>query len=317
MASTPTAAMSRRMAPGKRRAWSKATRRALLIAGLFQLLWLIGFLLFLLYPMVMTLYYSFTDYSILGHPQWTGLANYRTLLADSQFTLALANTTYLTVIGVPSSLLFAFATALALNTRVRGQALWRTLYFLPSVVPPVAVSILWLWLFNPQYGPINAVLNTLGLPQPGWFTDPVWSKPTLILMGLWQVGTTTIIYLAALQGVPQTLYEAVEIDGGGPWAKLRHVTVPMVSAVTLFNVITGVINSFQFFTSAYVVGGGAGEPQGSLLFYVMYIYQNAFQYFKMGYASALSWILFLVIMACTIGLLWSARRWAYYEGASG
>jgi multiple sugar transport system permease protein len=297
--------------------WSKSLRRVLIAALLFQLLWIIGFLLFLLYPMVMTLYYSLTDYNILGTPQWVGLDNYRALLADDQFFLALGNTSYLTLIGVPSGLIFAFVTALLLNTKVKGMALWRTIYFLPAVMPPVAVSILWLWIFNPSYGVVNAVLGFLHVPQPGWFADPVWSKPAIILMGLWQVGATTIIYLAALQGVPQNLYEAVEIDGGGWWAKLRHVTIPIVSPVTLFNLITGVIGSFQFFTQAYVAAGGAaGAPEGSLLFFVMYIYQNAFQYFKMGYASALSWILFLIIMFCTIVLIWLSKRWTYYEAAA-
>ena len=180
-------------------------------------------------------------------------------------------------------------------------------------MPPLVASILWVWVFNPQFGIVNAFLSFLHLPQPGWLTDPTWSKPTLILLNLWQVGFTMIIYLAALQGVPKELYEAVAIDGGGFWARLRYITIPLVSPVTLFNLITGIIASLQFFTQAYTIGGASGNPQSSLLFYVTYIYTSAFQNFDMGYASAMSWLLFLVIALCTAVLLLASRRWTYYE----
>ncbi len=292
---------------------SPLTRRALRAAGLFQLPWLIGFLVFLLYPALASFYYSFTNYTIVNAPHWIGLDNYRNLVNDQFFQSAVGNTAYLLLVGVPVSIVFAFAVALLLNTDVRGMPLWRTLCFLPAVMPPLAAALLWVWLFNPQFGIVNAFLSFLHLPQPGWFTSPVWSKPTMILLNLWQVGVTTIIYLAALQGVPRELYEAVAIDGGGAWRKLWHVTIPIVSPVTLFNLITGIIAALQFFAQAYTIGGTSGAPESSLLFYVSYIYTSAFQNFQMGYASAMSWLLFVTIMLCTVILIAATRRWTYYE----
>lgn len=289
------------------------TRRALATATLFQLPWIVGFVAFLLYPAVASLYYSFTNYTILNSPRWIGLNNYTALLHDQFFQAAVGNTAYLMLIGVPASTVFSFAVAMLLNTNVRGIALWRTLCFLPAVMPPLVAAILWVWVFNPQFGIVNGLLSFLHLPQPGWFTDPGWSKPTMILLNLWQVGVATIIYLAALQGVPRELYEAVSIDGGGFWRRLWHITIPMVSPVTLFNLITGVIAALQFFTQAYTIGGADGNPQSSLLFYVTYIYTSAFQNFQMGYASAMSWLLFVSIMVCTAILLLVTRRWTYYE----
>ncbi len=297
------------------RRWRKSrfTRRALAAALLFQAPWIIGFAAFLLYPAVASFYYSFTDYTILNAPRWSGLSNYSALVHDQFFQSAVFNTAYIMLIGVPLSTVVAFAVALLLNTNVRGLAVWRTLCFLPAVMPPLVAAILWVWVFNPQFGIVNAFLGALHLPQPGWLTDPVWAKPTMILLNIWQIGVTTIIYLAALQGVPKELYEAVSIDGGGFWTKLRHVTIPMVSPVTLFNLITGIIAALQFFTQAYTIGGASGNPQSSLLFYVSYIYTSAFQNFDMGYASAMSWLLFVVILCCTAILILATRRWTYYE----
>jgi multiple sugar transport system permease protein len=302
---------------------SRATRRAIITGLLFQAPWLLGFAAFLLYPAVATLYYSFTQYPLFKSPRCFGLDNYRNLFSDQFFIQtdslehflqsAVGNTLYLTIIGVPAATLFAFVVALLLNTNVKGIALWRTLCFLPAVMSPLVASILWVWIFNPQFGIINAFLSFLHLPQPGWFNDPTWAKPTLILLNLWQVGFSMIIYLAALQGVPKELYEAVQIDGGGFWARLRYITIPLVSPVTLFNLITGIIAALQYFTQAYTIGGASGNPQGSLLFYVTYIYTSAFQNFDMGYASAMSWLLFVVIAGFTALLLLGSRRWTYYE----
>jgi multiple sugar transport system permease protein len=308
---------------GRQRRLSPATRRSLITGLLFQLPWLLGFAGFLLYPAVATFYYSFTRYPLFKSPRWIGLDNYRNLFSDQFFIQvdsldhflqsAVGNTLYLTVIGVPAATAFAFIVAMLLNTNVKGIALWRTLCFLPAVMSPLVASILWVWIFNPQFGIVNAFLSFLHLPQPGWLNDPAWSKPTLILLNLWQVGFSMIIYLAALQGVPRELYEAVEIDGGGFWARLRYITIPLVSPVTLFNLITGIIASLQFFTQAYTIAGAAGNPQSSLLFYVTYIYTSAFQNFDMGYASAMSWLLFVVIAIFTAVLLLGSRRWTYYE----
>jgi len=288
------------------------TRRNLTLAILFQLPWFIGFLAFLLYPALASLYYSFTDYSLLNPAHWIGLDNYSALFHDQFFQAAAGNVAYLLFLGVPLSTVFAFAVALLLNTKVRGIAIWRTLCFVPAVIPPLSAAILWVWVFNPQFGIVNAFLSFLHLPQPGWFTDPVWSKPTMILLNLWQVGVTIIIYLAALQGVPKELYEAVQIDGGGFWRQMWHITIPMVSPVTLFNLITGIIAALQFFTPAYTIGGSTGNPMSSLLFVVTYIYTTAFQNFQMGYASAMSWLLFVIIMVSTVLLILFTRRWTYY-----
>jgi multiple sugar transport system permease protein len=286
-----------------------------LLTGLaFASPWIVGFLAFIAYPAAASLYYSLTDFNLLSRPEWVGFANYRQLLLDDDdFKRSLGNTIYITAVGVPAQLLFAFATALLLDLRIRGQSIARTIYVLPSVMPTVAATILWLWLLNPELGPINYLLTTLRLPSPGWFADPTWAKPSIILMTLWGIGSTTVIYLAGLQNVPRELYEAAEIDGAGPVAKLRHITVPLLSPITLFNLVTGVIWSLQFFTPAFVIGNGAtGDPQGSLLFYALYLYANAFRYLKMGYASAMAWILFVVTIAVTVALIRGSRRWIHY-----
>lgn len=278
--------------------------------------WLIGFLAFIAYPAAASFYYSLTEFNLFKAPVWIGLENYRRLLFDDpQFRLALGNTVYLTLVGVPAQLVFAFLTALLLNLPIRGQAIARTVFVLPSVMPAVAAGLLWLWLLNPQIGPVNYVIDEiLGLRSPNWFGDPAWAKPSIILMTLWGVGSTTIIYLAGLQNVPRELYEAAAIDGASMASKLWNITVPMLSPVTLFNLITGVIWSLQFFTLPYIISGGAtGEPQGSLLFYSTYLYANAFSYLKMGYASALAWILFLITVVVSLALLRGSRRWTHYE----
>jgi len=305
------------------------TRRALFKAALFASPWIIGFLCFTLYPALASLYYSFCHYNLMDAPRWIGLANYSYLFTqDSDFRLALGNTFYMALIGVPLSLVVAFATAVLLNTGIRGMAFWRTVYFLPTLMPPVAATILWLWIFNPQVGIINGLFSLFHANSPGGFADPDWSKPALILLGVWQVGTTTVIYLAGLQGVPAELYESAALDGAGVWARTRHITVPMVSSVTLFNLIIGVIGTFQYFTNAFIVGvassgggdgsgpasGATGAPDGSLLFYPLYLYNQAFGYLHMGYASAMAWVLLAIILAVTLVILRTSSHWTHYEG---
>jgi multiple sugar transport system permease protein len=201
--------------------------------------------------------------------------------------------------------------------KIRGQAVFRTVYYLPTVVPVVAGTLLWLWILNPQYGIMNQALQAVGLRSPAWFGSPVWSKPALIMMGLWAVGTSTVLYLAALQGVPQEMYEAATLDGAGWWQRTLKITIPMVSPVTLVIAITSIIGTFQLFTQAYVIGGtggGAnGAPRESLLFYAIYLYRQGFIYLKMGYASAMAWILFIIIMVVTLILMKSSARYTYYE----
>lgn len=314
--------------PGiRRRRWtphrlSHGERRSLLIGLAFISPWLIGFVCFYLYPALASLYYSFTDFRILQEPSFVGLENYRRMIDDPIFWKSLANTLYLVVFGVPLAIVTALGIALLLNTRsIRGIGIFRTIFYLPVVVPSVAAAILWIWLLNPQYGLVNELLARFGIDGPKWFYDPDWSKNGIILMTVWAAGDVVIIYLGALQGVSRALYEAAEVDGAGQWAKLRNVTIPMISPAILFNLITGAIAAFQYFTQAYVVSegtvgrgsGAVGGIQNSLLFYGLNLYNNAFRYFRVGYASALAWVLLLIILVITLVMLRASRSRVYYE----
>ena len=273
--------------------WSRRTRANFRIGILFLLPWLIGFLAFTLYPMVASFIYSFSIYHSKRPLEWAGLANYINLFKDDLFWKSLINTVYMVAIGVPLTLMTSFFCAVLLNLKVRGQSIYRVIYFLPSIVPTVASMILWLWILNPQAGILNTLFGYIGIDGPNWLTNPAWSKPSLILLGLWGMGGTIIIYLSGLQEVPLSLIEAAELDGANWWQRLRHITIPMVSPITLFNLVTGVIGMFQYFAQAYVFRGssGLGYPLNSTLFYSVYLYQNGFLYLKMGYASAMAWIL--------------------------
>ena len=301
---------------------TRTERHNILVGLAFSAPFLLGFLGFTLYPMAASFYFSFTHYNALDPPRWIGLNNYRFLFTeDDEFRQALSNTLYMVLVGVPAQLIVAFLTALLLNVKIRGMAIYRTAYLLPAFMPIVPIALLWQMMFNSDTGIVNLTLGSLGLPEPGWFTDPTWSKPGLILLFMWTIGTTTIIYLAALQDVPGHLYEAAELDGAGALGRLWHVTVPMISPATLFNLITIMIGTFQLFGAAYVIGGsgnaGVGKPQGSLLFYLLYLWKSAFSYLRFGYASAMAWILFMIIMFCTVILLYGSRHWVYYEGEAG
>ena len=286
------------------------------VGMLFLLPWTIGFLAFTLYPMIASLVYSFSIYHSKAPLEWVGLQNYATLLTDDLFWKSLANTLYMVAIGVPVTLLASFFCAVLLNLKVRGQSFYRVLYFLPSIVPTVASTILWLWILNPNTGILNTLLAHLGISGPTWMTNPDWSKPGLILLGMWGMGGTIVIYLSGLQDVPISLLEAAELDGASWWQRLWNITIPMVSPITLFNLITGVIGEFQYFAQAYVFRGshGLGYPLNSTLFYSVYLYQNGFLWLKMGYASAMAWILFIIILICTILLLKISDRFIYYAG---
>jgi multiple sugar transport system permease protein len=278
--------------------------------------WLIGFLAFTLYPMLVSLYYSFTVYHSKRAPEWVGLTNYANLFTDERFWISLSNTLYMVLIAVPLSLLASFICAVLLNLKVRGQSFYRVIYFLPSIVPTVAGTILFLWLLNPQVGLVNTMLARVGIDGPNWMADPDWSKPGLILLGLWGIGGTIMIYLSGLQDVPIHLIEAAQLDGANWFRRVVNITIPLISPITLFNLITGMIVMFQYFAQAYVVGGGdsLGRPLNSTLFYSVYLYQNAFLYLKMGYASAMAWILFIIILIFTLLLLRVSNRFTYYSG---
>jgi multiple sugar transport system permease protein len=300
---------------------SRKTRRDMMWGVLFITPWIIGFLCFTFYPTLMSLYYGFTKFSIVKTPEWIGLDNYvRLLTNDRLFLKTMGNTLYMVLIQVPLGIIISFITALILNMEVRGRAIYRTIYFLPTIVPPVAATLLWLWILNPQHGILNAGLEMIGMRSPSWFSDPKWSKPALILMALWGTGGSTVMYLAALQGVPKELYEAAMLDGASWLQRTLRITIPLVSPVTLFMAITGIIGTFQIFTTVYIVGGTgsgstSGSPQGSLLFYGLYLYANAFTYFKMGYAAAMAWILFLIILVITIIMIKTSAYWTHYEVA--
>lgn len=296
------------------RGLTRAERKALITGVLFTSPWIIGFLAFRVYPFFASLYYSFTFYPILGSPNWVGLDNYRGLFDDTRFMSSLYNTSYYALGAVPLATFVGILLAMLLNAKVRNLSFFRTIYFLPSITPVVASAIVWLWMFDPINGVINALLGYVGIRGPGWMGSPEWSKPALILMSMWGVGGAVVIYLAALQDVPRELLEASELDGANTPQKIRHITLPMISPVILFNVITGLIGAFQYFTEAFVMTNGTGSPADSTLMMSIYLYQTAFQYFKIGYASAQAWVLFLIVIAFTTVLFRVSGRLVYYGG---
>jgi len=288
-------------------------RRNLRNGLLFASPWIVGFLVFTAYPLVASLYYSCCAYSGLNTPHWVGLSNYHQMLfEDDLFWKSLWNTLYMVVIALPLGMISALALALLLNQKVKGIALYRTIYYLPSLVPAVASAILWLWLFNPEIGLINTVLGKFGIAGPSWLGDPLWAKPAMVLMGVWGAGGGVIIYLAGLQDVPTSLYEAASLDGAGVWSKFWQVTLPMISPIIFFNLIMGIIGMFQYFTQAYVMTQGG--PQDSTMFYALHLFNSAFIDWKMGYASAMAWVLFAITLVCSLVAMKTSARWVYYGG---
>jgi multiple sugar transport system permease protein len=291
----------------------KARQKEAWAALFFTSPWIIGFFVFLAYPLGASIYYSFCDYSVLKKPLFIGLGNYRDLMADEVFWIALKNTAIYAALALPLGTILAIALALLLNSKVKGLAFYRTIFFLPSLVPMVSLAVLWLWLFNGQYGLVNLGLQQIGITGPNWLGDPNWSKSALVLLGLWGAGNAMVVYLAGLQDVPQQLYEAANLDGATPWVKTRHVTLPMISPVILFNVVMGMIGTLQVFTVPYIMFPG-GSPARSTLFYSVYMFDNAFRFQKMGYASAMGWIMFLIILVLTMTSLKLSEKRVHYEG---
>jgi multiple sugar transport system permease protein len=287
--------------------------RALLRGLAFLSPWLIGFGLFTLVPVALSLYYSFCEYSLLQPPLYKGLSNYRMLAEDPVFWQALWNTALFAAAALPLGMLAALSVAMLLNSNIRGISIYRTIVFLPSLVPIVASAMIWLWLFNAKLGLINTVLMNLGVAHPpGWLTDVRWAMPALILMSLWGIGNTVVIYLAGLQDVPRELYEAAELDGASPIRQIWHVTLPSISPVIFFNLIMGIIGSLQVFAVPYILTGGG--PARSTYFFTMYLYDNAFKYLKMGYASAMAWVLLVIVLMLTALAAWTSRHWVHYSG---
>lgn len=292
---------------------SPLARREAIVFYLCISPWIIGLLVFLAYPVFRSLYLAFTRYQIGHDPVWIGLNNFRRIADDDLFWKSLGVTVKYVLGSVPGSNLIALGIAMLLAQKIRFVSVWRTIYFLPSVVSVVAISVLWYYVFNPQYGIVNSLLDYVGIKGPGWYTSETWALPTLILISWWMVGTQIVIYLAGLKGIPQEYYEAVEVDGGGPWSKFRHITVPLLSPVIFFNVVMGFIGAFQVFDQAWILSAGSGRPNNATLTYMLNLYKQAFEFGSMGYASALAWILFVIIMALTALVLRSSSLWVYYE----
>jgi multiple sugar transport system permease protein len=296
---------------------SRSARRRQTFAGLaFASPFLVGFGVLIAFPVAASAFYSFTDFNLFQAPEFVGTENYERMASDPTFWTALANTLVLTAFGVPLSIVIAIGGAHLLNLPVRGQPLFRALVYLPSIIPVVVGGYLWRWLLNAQYGFVNYFLGLLGIEGPGWLTQPDWGKPAIILMALWTVGGTMIIYLAALKDIPVELHEAAALDGAGPFKRFLHITWPVLSPVTLFQVIVNVIAYLQIFTQPYLLAqtrlnNASGGPGESMLTYSMYLFQNAFSFLKMGYASAMAWVLFLITLVLTLVILIGARRWVH------
>ncbi|MBL0175909.1 MAG: sugar ABC transporter permease [Ignavibacteria bacterium] len=290
---------------------------------LFVSPWLAGFLLLTAGPMLYSLYLSFTSASMLSAPVWVGADNYAAIVSeDPLFWISLTNTAYYVGVFVPLSVVLSLALAMLLRARVRGLRVFRTLFFLPSVTNVVAVAVLWLWIFNPDFGLLNSALRVFGIDGPLWMQSEEWAKPALVVMSLWGVGGMTLIFLAALQGVPAELHEAAMLDGAGAARRFFAITLPMISPSILFNTVMSLIGSFQVFTQAFVMTGtvqpgSEGGPNNATLFYVLYLYKKAFQEFRMGYASALAWILFLLTVGLTWALLRLSKSRVHYEAGHG
>ena len=295
---------------------------------LFMAPWIIGFSVFILYPMVASLYYSFTKYDLLSLPVPIGLDNYRYMFTeDPRFWQSIGNTLWIIAIGVPLRIVLSVATASLLMRARRGAKFYRTIFFVPSIVPPVAAALAFVFVLNPATGPVNQLLSGVGVDNPPlWFFGAGWSKPAMLFLILWGIGDAIIIFLAGLLDVPKQLYEAADMEGASGWQKFRYVTLPMISPIIFFSLVIGVIQGFQFFSQAYVaslavsgdttteISTALGTPEGSLLFYSIYLYHEGFLAFRMGYASAMAWVLFIITLVCTIAIIKSSRRWVHYQG---
>ncbi len=289
----------------------QARRREALYGYIFMLPAIIGLLVFLIGPIIASLYLSFTNYNVISESRWIGLDNYTTLFQDPLFWKALRVSAIYSVVSVPLGLMLSLFAAVLLNQKMRGITIFRSIYYLPTVISGVGVAMLWRWMFNSQYGLINAILGYFGITGPSWITNERWALPALIIASLWGIGGTMLIFLAGLQGIPAELYEAAEIDGAGPLRQFRSITVPLISHVTFFNLVLGIIGALQNFTDAYVITGGG--PNNATLFLTIYLYRNAFLYLNMGYASAVAWVLFLIVLVLTLAVFRSSPLWVYYE----
>jgi multiple sugar transport system permease protein len=291
-----------------------ARRREAWNGYLFIAPWLVGFLAFMAYPIFDSLYLSFTRWDVYSGPHWIGITNYVLLFHDPLFYQSLGVTLYYSALSIPLNLIGGLALSLLLNTKVRGIGVFRTIFYIPSVITGVAVAMLWLWIFNPDYGLINWILSLVGITGPRWTQDPHWTVPLYVIMGLWSVGGNAILLLGGLQNIPAPLYEAAQIDGAGRWQQFWRITFPLLTPTLFFLLLMGIIGSFQVFTTAYVINGaGGGGPANSGLFYMLYLYDQAFQQYNMGYASAMAWVGGLLLMVLALVVFRTQNRWVYYD----
>lgn len=290
---------------------SSSARREALTFYLMISPWLIGFCVFIAYPAFRSFYLSFTHYLVGREPTFAQFDNFQRMAHDKDFWQSIKVTGLYVLGSVPGSTIIAIGIAMLLAQKIRLVSFWRTIYFLPSVVSPVAVAVLWLYVFNPQYGLINTLLGYIGIDGPGWAFDKDWALITIIFMSWWTIGGQIVIYLAGLKGIPQELYEAVDVDGGGPWAKFWHITIPMLSPTIFFNVVLALIGSFQIFEGPWIITRGG--PDDATLTYMLNLYKQAFEFGNFGYASALAWVLFVIIMFFTLLVFRSSTMWVYYE----
>lgn len=295
---------------------TKKEKKRLVTALLFISPWILGFLVFQLFPIIASAVYSFCDYNVIQPAKFVGLANYeRMFFKDKLFYTSLYNTLYFAILSVPISIVTSVIVAMLLNAKIRGLAFFRTVFYMPTIMPAVASTMLWLWILNPAGGILNNMLSAIGIQGPGWFGDPRWSKPALIFISIWTAGQFMVIFLAGLQDVPEQLYESARLDGAGWWRSTFKITLPMISPVIFFNLIMGIIGAFQYFTQAYVINPmDLGRPLNSTLFYSLYLYQKAFVYGKMGYSSAMAWILFIIVFATTMLVMRASKKWVFYSG---
>lgn len=294
---------------------SKLERRNLLLGLLFASPWIIGFLGFTLYPIISSFYYSFTRYDLLREPVFLGLDNYINLLTDDEdFRIVAYNTLWWVLFSAPLGVLSAFLMALLLNTEIIARSFFRAVFFFPSIVPVVVTAFVWLFLLNIQYGAVNATLQAIGLPVVPFLSDPQLVKPTLVLIHMWAQGSAMVIFLATLQDVPRSLYEAATVDGANAVRRLWHITIPMVSPIILFNLVMSFIGGFQYFTLPWLLTGGG--PNQATEFYSLFLYRNAFVFLRMGKANALAWLLFAVIIFFTFLLFRATGRFVFYAGSS-
>lgn len=298
---------------GARRRMSVRERREAIEGYLFIAPWVFGFLVFTAGPMLASLALSFTKWGLIDTPVFTGAENYVRMVKDPLVWHSLYITARYTFLTVPLRLIFSLGIALILVRPIPGVYAYRGIFYLPNILGGVVTALLWMWVFNPDYGILNYLLSRIGVAGPSWLSDPDWALPAIVIMSVWNVGTGVILFIAGLQSIPTHLYEAAELDGAGRWASLRYITLPMLSPTMLFFLITSLIGSFQVFDIAFVASSGSGGPLRSTLVYLLYFYQNGFRYFDMGYASALIWLLMVIILLLTLLIFRSSSIWVFYE----